>query len=134
MAPKKDEDYVTFLNAAGDTVSNDPRYQARKLLEAAGESTDSSEAEAQNAELRRQLEDMQTKLEAAQRAAAESAAASGLAGVEDDATEDDDADEQDEFSTMTGRELKAYAKENKVDISGMTKVGEVRTALRASKA
>jgi hypothetical protein len=129
MAKNKDEDFVTFLNSAGETISNDPRYLAKKYLEEHGETEDNSE-ELEALRLQNEAKDAELESLRAQLAAAQATPA----GVDDDAEEEDDADDEDEFSTMNGKELKAYAKENNVSIAGMTKVGEVRTALRAAKA
>lgn len=135
MAKTKDEDFVTFLNSAGEVISNDPRYRAKKLLEASGDSTSDdgelrealSQADQRATQAEQEAESLKQQLAALQ------AQVAATSGVDDEAEEEDDAADEDEFTSMNGKELKAYAKENNVDISGMTKVGEVRTALRAAK-
>lgn len=129
MAKNKEDEFVTFLNSAGEVISNDPGYRARKYLEEHGEPEDNSEElealrvanEAKDAE----LESLRAQLAAAQ---------ANSAGVDDDDEEEDDAPEKDEFTGLGGKELKALAKDRNVSISGMKTVGEVRTALRAAKA
>lgn len=122
MAKIKDEDFVTFLNSAGEIISNDPRYKAKKLLAEAGDTADDGElrdalsaSEQENQSLREQL------------AALQAQAASGVEDLGEDDGEDED---EDDFSTMNGKELQAYAKENGHDIKGLKTVGEVRARLR----
>jgi hypothetical protein len=134
MAKNKD-DIVTFLNSAGEEISNDPRWHAKRTLEAAGMQSDSSGTEELHEQLNQKTEallDKDAEIAELQRQLA--AAQANSAGVDDDAEEEDDADDEDEFSKLNGKELKARAKDENVSISGMKTVGEVRAALRAAKA
>lgn len=123
---KTQDDIVTFLNAAGEEISNDPRWHARRTLEAAGMQTPavSSALVDENAALKAKIAEL------------EAAAAQKSQGVEDDdpADEDDDAETQDEYSKMNGKELKAFAKEHDIDIKGLKTVGEVRAKFRSISA
>src|SRR5690606_20214705 len=110
-----------YLDEHGSSSDNDDELR---------EALDQADARAAAAEQAAEAKDAELAQLRAQLAAAQATPA----GVDDDAEEEDDADDEDEFSTMNGKELKAYAKENNVSIAGMTKVGEVRAALRASKA
>ncbi|WNO27792.1 hypothetical protein SEA_HUWBERT_40 [Microbacterium phage Huwbert] len=130
MAKTQEEEFVTFLNSAGEEVSNDPRWKAKRLLEESGidssndneelyEELDAARSQLQNkdeelAELRRQLE------------IARNTAPQGV----EDLDEDDESEDEDDFTTMSGKELQAFAKENGHDIKGLKTVGEVRARLR----
>ena len=46
----------------------------------------------------------------------------------------DDADEGDELDRMTVAELRDYAEENGVDLTGVTKKADIREAIRAAEA
>lgn len=112
------DDIVTFLNSAGEEISNDPRWHAQKTLEAAGmnQPAVSSALVEENEALRAKIAELE-------------AAAAG--GVDDEIEDDEHEDEtEDQFQKMSGKELQAYAKENKLDIKGLKTVGEVRTRLR----
>ena len=124
MASQNDS-IVTFTNSRGEEISNDPRWHAQKTLQAAGMSPQpvavSSQLVAENESLKARI------------AALEAAAASqGVEDEDDDEDDDNENEVEDQFQTMTGKELKTYAKENGIDISGLTKVGEVRARLRES--
>jgi hypothetical protein len=114
-----DDDIVTFLNSAGEEISNDPRWHAKRTLEAAGIQSPavSSALVAENAALQARIAEL------------EAAAASH--GVDEDIDDDDDEDEtEDQFRKMSGKELQAFAKENDLDIKGLKTVGDVRSRLR----
>lgn len=117
-------DIVTFLNAAGEEISNDPRWHAQRTLEAAGMQTPtgSSALVDENATLRARI----AELEAAQK--------QGVEDEDSDPEDKDDSDVDDEYSKMSGKELKAYAKENDIDIKGLKTVGEVRAKFRSISA
>lgn len=55
-------------------------------------------------------------------------------GVEDvsNQTSDDEDIDTDPYNELTGKELKQLASDRGVDIKGLTKVGQVRDALRAA--
>ena len=112
MATEKD-DIVTFLNSAGEEISNDPRWLAKKNLANSGTDVDALQAE--NEALKARL------------AALEAGATDDSAGVDEDEAQKDDGDDYDK---LDGKALKALAGERGVDIKGMTKVSEVRAALR----
>ena len=112
MATEND-DIVTFLNSAGEEVSNDPRWLAKKNLANSGTDVDALQAE--NEALKARL------------AALETGATDDSAGVDEDEAQKDDGDDYDK---LDGKALKALAGERGVDIKGMTKVSEVRAALR----
>lgn len=117
MAENDTEDpIVVFEDHEGNEISNDPRWLAQRTLKRAGignDSNDSAELKARIAELEAQL-----------------------AGKSED-DEDDTAgtkDDGDDYDKLGGKELKALAAERGVDITGLTKVGQVRDALRAADA
>lgn len=56
----------------------------------------------------------------------------GVEGVTPAGTSDDEDIDTDPYAGMTGAELKDEAKNRGVDIKGLTKVGQVRDALRAA--
>lgn len=110
MAENDTEDpIVVFELPDGTEVSNDPRWLARKTLASTGVDIDAMQAKI--AELQAQIDE------------------ANAASEEDDDQTNEDGDE---FDKLNGKELKALAAERNVDISGMTKVGEVRDALRAA--
>lgn len=120
----QENDYVTFEDSEGNEISNDPRWKARKVLEAAGEtpqSVDTSEYEAKIAEL-------QAQLEAAQ-------AAQGVEEDEDLGNDDEDEDQPRDYKELTGKALGSYAKERgislKTEDGEALKAAEVREALIA---
>ena len=104
------EKYVTFLDADGNEISNDPRWHAEKVLQASGVNVEAMQAK---------IAELQAKVDAANNT---------------DITDDGDDESEDDLAKLKGPELKALAKERGVDISGMTKVSEVREALRTAQA
>jgi outer membrane protein TolC len=131
MAKTKDEDFVIFLNSAGEEVSNDPRWKAQQLLEAAGMSAseDTEELYQELDEARSQLQNKDAELEELRRQL-EVARSTAPQGVEDLDEDDDESEDEDKFTTMSGKELQSFAKENGHDIKGLKTVGEVRARLR----
>lgn len=127
---KNKSDMVTFLNSAGEEVSNDPRWHAQRTLEAAG-LDNSNEVEELHDELNAKTEallDKDVQIEELLRQLAEAKASKGV-------EEEDETDTtEDQFSTMNGTELQTFAKENNISIAGLKKVKEVREAIRAAVA
>lgn len=126
MAPKND--YVTFLNADGEEISNDPRWHAEKLLKQAGvEISDSAVSD----EVKAQITAKDQEIEALKAA---------LAAKEQEETLEDDDEVQPDvdeagartYKELTGKALSSYAKDRGIDTTGMTKVGQVRAALIAA--
>ena len=113
------DDIVTFLNSSGEPISNDPRWHAKQLLsqdtKAENSALEEANARAQAAEA--EIEELRRRL-----------AEANSAGV--DLDDEDEDESEDEFSQMSGKELQAYAKENKLNIKGLKTVGEVRARLR----
>lgn len=106
MAKSKHEP-VLFKNSLGETITNDPIYRAQQTLEQAGVEVDTSAAETDDSD----------------------------DDVEEDEESPEDAEETTEevdFDEMDGAALKAYAKDNDIDISGLKKVSEVRDAIRTA--
>lgn len=129
---KNKSDIVTFLNSHGEEVSNDPRWHAQRTLEAAG-LDNSSQVEELHEELNaktEQLLDKDNEIAELMRQLAEAKASQGVGEEEEE--ESDTA--EDPFSTMNGTELQTFAKENNISIKGLTKVKEVREAIRAAVA
>lgn len=121
---KDQEEYVTFENSLGETISNDPRWLAEQTLAAAG--VGSADKDAEIAELKAKLEAIES-------------ATVATASSDDDDVEDDDEVPTDEsgartYTELDGKALKALANERQVNISGLKKVGEVRKALIAADA
>lgn len=118
---EKEAEFVTFLDAEGNEISNDPRWHAQKVLAEAG-----LDSNAKVDELQATVAEKDAELEQLRAA---------LAAAESIADEDDDAETEDEFSKLTGPELKEAAKQRGVDIKGIRKASEVRAKLReAAKA
>ena len=109
---------VVFLDADGNEISNDPRFLARKTLEAAGVDTNSAgdeELKAENARLQAQI--------------AELLAAGGK-------SEDleDDGEAEGDYSDVKGKDLVNLAKERGIELTVEGKkltAPEVRAALVA---
>lgn len=57
-----------------------------------------------------------------------------LQNLESTPGDSDDEIEKDELDELNGRQLKKLAEEEDVDISGLTKVGQVREAIRSARA
>lgn len=120
---ESNDDIVTFQNSLGETISNDPRWYARKTLAADGVDVDTLQAE--NEALRAQL-------------AALSAAQPGAVGQVIDAGDDEEDDENDgtgPYDSVTGPALGKLAKERGIELKHedgtKLKAGEVRAALVA---
>lgn len=117
MAETVESEVVTFEDSQGNEISNDPRWLAKQTLTEAGEDVDALKARI-------------AELEAAQRLAEPPRDFTEPEPTLED--EEGAADEPDEYDSMSGAELKALAAEREVDIKGLTKVGQVRDALRAA--
>lgn len=107
-----DYEPVVFLDADGNEISNDPVWHARNTLAAAG--VDESTVDNSN---------LQAEIEALKAA---------LAAQETLDEDENGKDDGDDYDKLDGKGLKALAKERNVDIKGMTKVSQVREALRAA--
>ena len=107
-----DYEPVVFLDADGNEISNDPVWHARNTLAAAG--VDESAVDNSN---------LQAEIEALKAA---------LAAQETLDEDENGKDDGDDYDKLDGKGLKALAKERNVDIKGMTKVSQVREALRAA--
>lgn len=102
---------VTYLDAEGNEISNDPRWIAQQYLREQGVTEEEEDA----AE-----EDNETE-------------AQGDEGQEQTSYDEEGSEEEVvDYDSLNGKELKALAKERGVDITGLTKVSEVREALRAA--
>lgn len=124
MADAKDDEVVTFLNSAGEEISNDPRWHARRIL---GEQTNQADNEKDDiiARLKAQLAQMQ---------------AQGLAPKDDDDELDGSAGpEVDENGHRTYNDLKGadllaeFNKREGLTVERKT-AGNVRAALIADDA
>ncbi len=117
--------YVTFEDSEGNEISNDPRWKARKVLDAAGETAETVDVtayEAKIAELEAQL-------------AAARTVQHGVDEDEDLGSDDEDADKPRDYKELTGKALGSYAKERGIalkDEDGKAlSAGDVRAALIA---
>ena len=122
-----ENDYVVFEDAEGNEVSNDPRWKAEKTLSNSG--VDVAALRARIAELEGQIASGATSPAATMQASAN--LNNGDADDNDDEEEEYDLDDDGNrtYEELKGKELKSLANQRGVDISGMTKVGEVRAAL-----
>jgi len=121
--PEAGDEIVTFEDADGNEISNDPRWHAKQVMAATGVNVD---------DLQAQIAKLTAERDAALDAAHTSGSQAGDAG---DASSDDDdktSDDGDEYDALNGADLKKLAGDRGVDIAGMKKVGEVREALRAA--
>lgn len=109
-------DIVTFLDSRGRVISNDPRFHLRKMQE---------QEEARLANLQQQ------EVEATGEQPSEEA---DEAAEEEPTEDDEDKAQGDDLDELRGKELKALAAEEGVDITGLTKVSQVREAIRAHRA
>lgn len=121
----KTNDEVVFLDADGNEISNDPRFLARKTLEAAGVDTNSAgdeELKAENARLQAQIAELL-------------AAAGKSEDLEDDGeAEGDYSDVKGDYSDVKGKDLVNLAKERGIELTADGKkltAPEVRAALVA---
>jgi len=124
-----DNDYVVFEDSAGNEVSNDPRWLARRTLAMAGEGVSEAQvlADAERAELEELREFYRTH-----GVAQAPNEFNGTADVEEpDDSEDDDAENP--YADVKGAALVALAKERNVNLKredgSKLKAGEVRAAL-----
>lgn len=119
MTNTKDE-AVVFLNAAGEEISNDPRWLARKTLEQAGESDNAKDA---------RIAELEAKI--AELEAAKTASTDESGGVE----EDDNPDQENPYASVKGDDLKVLAKDRGISLrndDGTTKrASQVRDELAA---
>lgn len=112
---------VVFLDSAGNEITNDPVVKARQTLSAMGVGSDERDAE---------IESLLQQLAALQESQSQS---------DDDEDDDESSDSEDEengqgtqtidLESMDGKQLKAFAGERNIDITGLTKVSEVRTRI-----
>lgn len=118
MAETK-KDYVTFENSLGEEISNDPRWHAERVLADAGVEGEKDQRIAE--------------LEAALREATGSSEVRSADDAEmegdDDTPDVDPATGTRTYKELDSKALKALAAEREVDITGLTKVGQVRQAL-----
>lgn len=105
---------VVFLDSAGNTISNDPAFLAKKLLSEAGVDEPQVDLDEIRASVRAEIE-------------AEMAAAAA-----EENGQKDPSDKDDEYSSLDGKALKELAKERGIEIpSDVTKVGQLRDLLRS---
>lgn len=114
-----DYEPVVFLDADGNEISNDPVWHARNTLAAAGV----DESTVDNSNLQAEIDAKDAEIEALKAA---------LAAQETLDEDENGKDDGDNYDKLDGKGLKALAKERNVDIKGMTKVSQVREALRAA--
>lgn len=114
---KTNQDRVTFLNADGEEISNDPRWLAEKVLADAGVETSGP-----------------TALEQDQAAEIERLKAA-LAAAEKSPEIEDEENPQGDYSEVKGQALVNLAKEREISLKhedgSALKAGEVRAALIA---
>lgn len=123
MADSND-DIVVFQNSAGEEISNDPRWHAKRVLEANGGTDPNTEKDDIIAQLQAQLEEMQAK---------------GLApkgAGDDDEIETEAEQDLDEAGHRTYKELQAkeladLVKTREITIEGKKTAGAARAALIA---
>jgi hypothetical protein len=114
----KTNDEVVFLDADGNEISNDPRFLARKTLEAAGVDTNSAgdeELKAENARLQAQIAEL-------------------LAGAGKSEDLEDDGEAEGDYSDVKGKDLVNLAKDRGIELTVEGKkltAPEVRAALVA---
>lgn len=114
----KTNDEVVFLDADGNEISNDPRFLARKTLEAAGVDTNSAgdeELKAENARLQAQIAELLA-----------------AAGKSEDL--EDDGEAEGDYSDVKGKDLVNLAKDRGIELTVEGKkltAPEVRAALVA---
>lgn len=132
---KQDNDWVVFEDPDGNEISNDPRWRAQQTLAQAGVEVQS--ADAGSDALQAELDAKNGEIEALR----QQLAAAQAQEAEDDLEDDDDGPQPDvddngarTYKELDGKGLKALAAERNVDISGLKKVGEVRSALIAADA
>ncbi len=117
------DQYVTFLSASGEEISNDPRWLAEKTLREAGVEIDSNSG---SSELTEQIAAKDAEIEALKAALA--------AKDIDDSLEDEDEPTGD-YSSITGKDLTALAKDRGISLKNedgsAKKAGEVRAELVA---
>lgn len=104
---------VVFEDSQGNVISNDPVFLAQRTLRAAGIT----------------LEDQSPKTQSATTSSDDSSES-----IEETSEEDRDESGARTYKELKGGDLKAYANERGVDITGMKTVGEVREALRKADA
>jgi hypothetical protein len=110
---------VTFTNSLGEVISNDPVFRAQQVLEQAG------------------LGQTEAPTPKAAKAVSTPPAAPVTPTDEDDEDlENDDSTEEAiaDYKELDGKAAKALAAERGVDITGFTKVQQVRDALMAADA
>ncbi len=125
----KNDEIVTFEDAQGNVISNDPRWRAMKELGLLNEDGSVPKAAAKAA----------TK--SAPKKAAEKPAATPEPEAEEEAEDDDEdlsddeteeveeSEETPDYKDLDGKALKTLAKERGVDTTGFTKASQFRNAL-----
>ena len=116
-----DYEPVTFLDADGNEISNDPVWHARNTLAAAG--VDESTVDDSSAELQSTIDAKNQEIAALKAA---------LEARDTLDADEDNKDDGDDYDKLGGKELQTLAKDRGVDIKGLRKVSEVRAALRAA--
>lgn len=115
----KNYEPVTFLDAEGNEISNDPVWHARNTLASAG--VDESSLDSSSVELQAEIDSKDAEIAALKAA---------LEAKDSLDADEDNKDDGDDYDKLGGKELQALAKDRNVDIKGLRKVSEVRNALR----
>lgn len=114
---------VTFLNAAGEEISNDPRWLAERTLREAGVEVS---ADADTSELTEEIAAKDAEIEALKAA---------LAAKEAEESLDDEDEPTGNYSDVKGKDLTALAKERGISLKGEDgknkTAGDVRAELVA---
>jgi len=110
------KEIVTFLDANGNEISNDPRWHAKRILAESGVDAGGSSADVQT-----QIAEKDKEIEALRAA---------LAAKETEEALEDDEEPTGDYSDIKGADLAKLAKERGIDVKGK-KAGQVRAELIA---